>query len=362
MEFACVLGAGEVLRVGGAQLHGDHLTTGLVSPEFDGAPHLLVVGGGRVPLDVDLEPLVVPGDEVPVLDLPCGPYPLGGARGRGVLEGQLHPGTDGVFGIQGSGLLFGPALRLGSWLWRGFGLCGGLVLLRTLAAPGSGLSLLGRCALGLLYGCVARCKHGVFAGSWDVGLGRGDGVLQLEHLLGHEAKHFLGLLQGVGRGPGPGEEPVPGACPVAAHVGRVAGGVACPRWGAFRGDGAFWRPLCPVEGVVQRFPGCLWGVGDACGELQAVPSAWWGRDFVVGGVCCCPSDLAVVVPFHRPPGVPVFEDVNLRGGRGGVHGVPADELDGADRRVGLRGRSHVEDLVDVLGSRARVGGVLRCLG
>ena len=164
MDFARVLGAGEVLRVRGAQLHGDHLTTGSVSPEFDGAPQLLVVGGGRVPLDVDLVPLVVPGDEVLVLDLPCGPYPLGGARGRGVLEGQLHPGADGVFGIQGSGFLFRPALRLGPWLWRGFGLCGGLALLRTLAAPGSGLSPLGRCALGLLYGCVARCKHGVFAG------------------------------------------------------------------------------------------------------------------------------------------------------------------------------------------------------
>ena len=113
---------------------------------------------------------------------------------------------------------------------------------------------------------------------------------------------------------------------------------------------------------MQRFPGCLWGVGDACGESQAVSSAWWGRDFAVGGVCRCPSDLAVVVPFHRPPGVPVFEDVDLRGGRGGVHGVPADELDGADRRVGLRGCSHVEDLVDVLGGGARVGGVLRCLG
>ena len=257
MDFARVLGAGEVLRVGGAQLHGDHLTTGSVSPEFDSAPQLLVVGGGRVPLDVDLEPLVVPGDGAPVLDLPCGPYPLGGARGRGVLEGQLHPGADGVFGIQGSGFLFGPALRLGPWLWRGFGLCGGLALLRTLAAPGSWLSPLGRCALGLLYGCVARCKHGSFAGGWDVRLGRGDGVLQLEHLLGHEAEHFLGLLQGIGLVRGPGEEPVPGACPVAAHVGCVAGVLACPRWGAFRGEGAFWRPLRPVEGVVQRFPGCL---------------------------------------------------------------------------------------------------------
>ena len=131
--------------------------------------------------------------------------------------------------------------------------------------------------------------------------------------------------------------------PVAAHVGRVAGGVACPRWGAFRGEGAFWRPLRPVEGVLLRFPGCFWGVGDACGESQAVPSASWGRDFVVRGVCRCPSDLAVVVPFHRPPGVPVFEDVDLCGGRGGVHGVLADELDGVDLGVGLRGCSHVED-------------------
>ena len=209
---------------------------------------------------------------------------------------KLHPGTDDVFRIQGSGFLFGPALRLGSWLGRGFGLCGGLALLRTLGTPGSGLSPLGRCTLGLLHGCVARCKHGVFAGGSDVGLGRGDRVLQLEHLLGHEAKHFLGILQGVGRVCGPGEEPVPSACPVAAHVGRVAGGVACPRWGAFLGEGAFWRPLRPVEGVVQRFSGCLWGVGDACGEWQAVPSAWWGWDFVVGGVCRCPSDLAVVAP------------------------------------------------------------------
>ena len=58
----------------------------------------------------------------------------------------------------------------------------------------------------------------------------------------------------------------------------------------------------------------------------------------------------------------MFEDADLRGGREGVHGVPADELDGADLGVGLRGCLHVEDLVDVLGGRARVGGVLRCLG
>ena len=81
MDFARVLGAGEVLCVGGAQLHGDHLTTVLVSPELDGAPDLLVLWRGWVPVDVDLEPLVVPRDAVPVLDLTCGPYPRGGARG-----------------------------------------------------------------------------------------------------------------------------------------------------------------------------------------------------------------------------------------------------------------------------------------
>ena len=73
--------------------------------------------------------------------------------------------------------------------------------------------------------------------------------------------------------------------------------------GCVAGGGGLWRPLCPVEGEVQRFPGCLWGVEGAGGELQAVPSAWWGRDFVVRGVRLCPSDLAVVVPFHCPPDV-----------------------------------------------------------
>ena len=137
---------------------------------------------------------MVLGDALPVLDLTCGPYPLGGARGRGVLEEQLHPGTDGVLGIQGGGFLFGPALRLGFWLRCGFGLCGGLALLRTWAAPGIGLSPLGGCALGLLYRRVARCKYGLLTGGWDVGLGLGDGVLQLKHLLGHEAKDFPRLL------------------------------------------------------------------------------------------------------------------------------------------------------------------------
>ena len=193
MDLACVLGACEVLHVGGAELHGDHLTTVSVLPGFNGVPHLLVAGGCWFPLDLDSDPLVVPGDAVPVLDLTCGPYPLRGARGCGVLGVQLHPGADGVLGIQGGGFLFGPALRLGFWFGRRFGLCGGLALLRTRAAPCIGLSRLGGCALGLLYRRVARCKYGVLAGGWDVGFGRGDGVLQLEHLLGHEAKHFLGL-------------------------------------------------------------------------------------------------------------------------------------------------------------------------
>ena len=60
VDLARVLGAGEVLYVGGAQLYGDRLMTLWVSPEFDGSPHLLVNGGGWVRFDVDLESLVVP--------------------------------------------------------------------------------------------------------------------------------------------------------------------------------------------------------------------------------------------------------------------------------------------------------------
>ena len=48
---------------------------------------------------------------------------------------------------------------------------------------------------------------------WDVGLGRGDGVLQLGHLLGRDAKCPLHRLQDVGRVRGPGEEPLLGPCP-----------------------------------------------------------------------------------------------------------------------------------------------------
>ena len=106
---------------------------------------------------------------------------------------------------------------------------------------------------------------------------------------------------------------------------------------ALRGEGAPWHPLCPVEGVVQRVPGCLWGVEDAGGEPRALPAAWRGRYLVVGGVRRRRPDLAVVVPLHCPPGIPVIEDVYFCGGRGCVHRVPADELDRADHGLGFSG-------------------------
>ena len=151
---------------------------------------------------------------------------------------NLYSSTYGVLGVRGGSFLFRAPFPLGFTLGCRFGLCGGLALLRTLAAPGIGPSSLRRRALGFLYRRVARCKHGVFTGGWDVRLGREGAVLQLEQLLGHDAKCPLGRLHGVGWVSGPGEEPVPGAYPVAAPVGRVAGGVACPRGGAFRGEGA----------------------------------------------------------------------------------------------------------------------------
>ena len=46
VDLTRVLGAGEVLCVEGAQLHGDHLMTVSVLPELDGLLHLLVVGAG----------------------------------------------------------------------------------------------------------------------------------------------------------------------------------------------------------------------------------------------------------------------------------------------------------------------------
>ena len=77
---------------------------------------------------------------------------------------------------------------------------------------------------------------------------------------------------------------MPGSCCVAAQVGCVSDGMVCPRVGALRGEGAPWRPLRPVEGVVQCFAGCLWGVGDVGGESQAVSAAWRGRDLIVWGL------------------------------------------------------------------------------
>ena len=71
VDLARVLGAGQVLCVGGAHLHGDHFTTVSVLPEFRNSPHLLLIRGGLVPFDVDLEALVVPRDAVPMLDLTC---------------------------------------------------------------------------------------------------------------------------------------------------------------------------------------------------------------------------------------------------------------------------------------------------
>ena len=46
VDFPRVLGAGEVLCVWDAQSYGDHLTTVLVSPVFDGSPHFLVIRAG----------------------------------------------------------------------------------------------------------------------------------------------------------------------------------------------------------------------------------------------------------------------------------------------------------------------------
>ena len=112
---------------------------------------------------------------------------------------------------------------------------------------------------------MAWCEHGVFTGGWEVGLGRGHGVRQLEHLIGHDAKRLLGCLQGIRWVLGPGEEPLPVVCPVAVHVGRESGGRPCARGAVFQGEGAPWHPLCPVVGVMQHFPGHLRGVGDAGG-------------------------------------------------------------------------------------------------
>ena len=49
---------------------------------------------------------------------------------------------------------------------------------------------------------------------------------------------------------------------------------------------------------MQRFLGRLLGVGDAGGESPAVHILHWGRYFAALGLCRCPLDLAVVVPFR----------------------------------------------------------------
>ena len=54
VALACALATGEMLCVRGEQLYVDHLPTILISPEFDGSPHLLVVGSDWLRLDVDL--------------------------------------------------------------------------------------------------------------------------------------------------------------------------------------------------------------------------------------------------------------------------------------------------------------------
>ena len=108
---------------------------------------------------------------------------------------------------------------------------------------------------------------------------------------------------------------------------------------------------------MQRFSGRLRGLKDTVGKLQAVSAACRGRSLVVGGVHCNLPVLAVVVSFHPAPGVPVPGDVYFRGGRGCFHCVPADELDGADHRVGSWGRLHEEDVVYVLGRRSWAQGV-----
>ena len=161
VDFARVLGAGDVLCVGGAYLYGDHLRpfwsrqSSMVRPTF----LLLVVAGSHLTWM-----LLVPYAAVPMSDFTRGPYSRGGAPGRGVFEGQLYSGTYGVVGVQGGGFLRGATFWLRLWLWRGFDLCRGFVFLCTLAATGIGLCSFGSHAPGLLCRCLARCEHGVLMG------------------------------------------------------------------------------------------------------------------------------------------------------------------------------------------------------
>ena len=122
MDFACVLVAGEVLCVRGAQLYGYHLTTVLVSPEFDGLPHPLVVGGGWVLFEVYPESLVVPHDAVPIVDLTSGPYPHGGACGVAYLKGSCTRASMAYSGYRAAASSsvhgFGLGLGFGAGLAR----------------------------------------------------------------------------------------------------------------------------------------------------------------------------------------------------------------------------------------------------
>ena len=93
-----------------------------------------------------------------------------------------------------------------------------------------------------------------------------------------------------------------------------------------------------------------------CAAVLRPPLGWGGHGLRVvrgRGLPCRPPEVAVVVPFYRPPGVTVLEDMYLCCGRGCVDCVPANELDRADYGVGFSGRSHEEDVVDVVGGRSR---------
>ena len=74
VDFARVCGAGEVLCVGGAQLHGDHLLTVVAPAELHSLPVLLVCEACWVPLDADVESLVFFCETVPMGNLACCPY------------------------------------------------------------------------------------------------------------------------------------------------------------------------------------------------------------------------------------------------------------------------------------------------
>ena len=271
MDLACVLSACGMLRVGGAELHGDHLTTVSVSSEFDGTPHLLVVGGGWVPLDVDLEPLVVSGDAVPVLDLTSA---VAYSKNSCTRVAMAYSGYRAA--ASSSVQLFGLAFGFGA----GLTCAGALRFFAPRQRRAMGCPLWGGAPWGCCTGAWPSANTGCSRVAGTSGLDVGTVSFSWNTCLVMRPSTSSASR-------GPGEKPVPGACPVAAHVGRVAGGVACPRWGVFRGEGALWRPLRPVEGIVQRFPGGFWGVGDAGGELQAVPSAWWGGTSS-SGVCALP--------------------------------------------------------------------------